>query len=178
MNARAMRTLIWGAVAFLCLPAGLAQIRSVTRPTIQIPPVMNLFFYPGAPPRMAMGWGQPGGLTSAAGGVVAAATPSTAVVAAVPAPARSEAEQAEIQQRVVAFQRQRAEAGRPGAQYELGMSYLNATGVTRDLTEARRWLACSAGQGNEKARRALAQLDEEPVQVASTKVTPPASSGQ
>lgn len=169
---------LWGAAVLLCLPAGRAQIRSVTRPTIQIPPVINLFFYPGAPPRMAMGWAQPGGFGSASGGMVAATTPSTAVYAAVPAPSRSEVEQAEIQQRVLAFQRQRAEAGRPGAQFDLGMSYLNATGVAQDLTEARRWLARSAGQGNEQARRALARLDGGPVQLANTTVTPKASSGR
>jgi hypothetical protein len=176
MNASPMRcSLLVGAVV-LALPSGWAQIRSVTRPTLQIPPVINLFAYPGAPARMAMGWGQQGAVAPAGGvPVTASLTPALAVV---PAVEKSGAEQAEIQRRVVAFQRRRAEAGRPGAQYDLAMSYLSATGVEQDVAEARKWLERAAFQGHGPARQALRRLDDDPAEGASPKATPgPAASG-
>ena|SRR6266404_8637486 len=78
-----------------------------------------------------------------------------------PAPALQgpDFDKAEVQKRIVAFQKQRAREGSDSAQFQLAMRYLKGEGVEKDSARARQWLALSAGQGNAEARRKLAELD-------------------
>jgi TPR repeat protein len=81
----------------------------------------------------------------------------------VPPPQRSiprppSLDKAELEEHVIAFQKQRAEEGFPSAQYELGMRFLNGEGVAKDTQAARKWLSRSAEGGNAQARRKLDEL--------------------
>jgi hypothetical protein len=72
---------------------------------------------------------------------------------------KSEAQQAEELQRVIAFQKEQAAVGKASSQYDLGLRYLKGDGVAQDPEAARKWLAAAAGQGHEEARQKLRQLD-------------------
>ena len=49
--------------------------------------------------------------------------------------------------------RRLAEAGDPVSQNRLGMMYAHGQAVTQDYSEASKWLAKSAGQGNSRGFR-------------------------
>lgn len=82
------------------------------------------------------------------------------VLPAPAAKAKSDAEKAEEQQRVIIFQKERAVAGKAWAQYDLGLRYLKGDGVAQDQDAARKWLAAAASQGHEDARQRLRRLNE------------------
>lgn len=86
------------------------------------------------------------------------------VAAPPPAPteadlAKAAADKAAADQRLLAFQRKRAEGGSASAQYELGVRYLTGKGVEVSPSEARKWLAASAKQDYSAAQRKLKDLD-------------------
>jgi hypothetical protein len=64
-----------------------------------------------------------------------------------------------LEQRVVAFQKRRAQEGSASAQYQLALRLLNGTGVERNIVEARTWLAEAAKQSFAQAQRKLQELD-------------------
>jgi hypothetical protein len=68
----------------------------------------------------------------------------------------------ELDKRVVAFQKQRAEEGSASAQYQLALRYLNGDGVEKDLQAARKWLSAAAREGSSEAKSKLAQLNASP----------------
>jgi hypothetical protein len=128
----------------LGLSSGLAwgQIRYLTVRAPKSPmPAMALF--PVGPP--------PVGATPNA---VPSAPPKTAIASQ----SKPSLDKDELEKRVVAFQKQRSEAGSDSAQYELGMRYAQGRGVEKDLGLARQWLKLSAAQGNKEAEAALAKL--------------------
>ena len=88
----------------------------------------------------------------------AASTPATPPT---PSPALQgpSFDKAEVEKRVLAFQRQRAQEGSASAQYALGLRYLNGQGVEKDLARARQWLKSAADGGSAEARRKLLELD-------------------
>ena len=88
-------------------------------------------------------------------GVVATNAP-----AAPPDPAKVKAEKDEATKRLVEFQKQRAEAGSPSAQYDLGVRYMLGDGVKKDFGEARKWLLTSRTNGNATATAKLTELDK------------------
>ena len=55
-----------------------------------------------------------------------------------------------------------AAAGYAIAQCTLGLCYQDGDGVEKDLVKAREWLTKAAARGNERAKKALAQMDNEP----------------
>lgn len=132
------------ALAWLLLVASgaaRAQISSVTRRTLQTPPAITVFVSTNT----------------------AAAAPPRVIVMAPPRPIeKSEAQKAEEQQRVIAFQKQRAEAGKAVFQYDLALRYLKGDGVEQDLELARKWFAAAAKQGHDQARRKLEEMDKPP----------------
>jgi hypothetical protein len=65
----------------------------------------------------------------------------------------------EVEDRVLRFQRENAEAGKRTAQYDLGKRYLEGDGVKRDLDLAKHWLSESAEQGFSPAIKLLASLE-------------------
>lgn len=66
----------------------------------------------------------------------------------------------EVVDRILDFQRKGAMAGRPTAQYDLGMRYLRGDGVEQDNGQALHWLNLAAESGNSRARNELASLKE------------------
>jgi TPR repeat protein len=52
-----------------------------------------------------------------------------------------------------------AEQGDADAQFRLGEMYRNGQGVEKDLKSASEWLRKAASQGNENARRNLAEIN-------------------
>lgn len=66
-----------------------------------------------------------------------------------------------LEDRIINFQRQNAISGNRSAQYDLGMRYLKGDGLEQDLKEARHWLQLAAKNGHTRAKKQLAQLDEE-----------------
>ena len=68
-------------------------------------------------------------------------------------------DKAELDRRVVAFQKKRALEGSPSAQYELGMRYLKGDGVVKDMVTARKWLADAVRGGSTEASKKLTELD-------------------
>ncbi len=60
----------------------------------------------------------------------------------------------------MAWQLDRAQKGSDTAQLALGLRYLNAEGVDKDLKKAKGWLAESAKNGNPAAKKKLAETTE------------------
>ena len=54
--------------------------------------------------------------------------------------------------------RRAADQAHAGAQGNLGQAYETGEGVSKDLTEARRWYQKAADQGDEDAKEALKRL--------------------
>lgn len=83
------------------------------------------------------------------------ASPVTNVV-----PAKTKEQKAELVRKTVEFQKKRAEAGAPTAQYDLAMRYLTGDGVEKDPKLARKWLQTASTNGNNQAVKKLAELDK------------------
>lgn len=75
-------------------------------------------------------------------------------------PEKTTEEKAAILQRTIEFQKKRAEAGAPSAQYDLGLRYLNGDGVERNPELAQKWLHSAATNGNMQAVKKLKELDK------------------
>jgi TPR repeat protein len=92
-----------------------------------------------------------------------APAPAPVAVPAAPAkpvdPAKQAADKDAAVQRLVALQKEQAEKGRPGSQYDLGMRYLKGDGVPADPKLGREWIAKSAAQGESEAVKKLKELD-------------------
>lgn len=92
-------------------------------------------------------------------------TPPATTFQALPAPDprsavvyRPSLDKGDVERRVVAFQRKRADEGSPSAQYQLGLRYLRGEGVPKDSGEARKWLSLALKSGHTQAKRKLAEL--------------------
>ncbi len=89
-------------------------------------------------------------------------TPQTATPAqpaAVPVdPVKAKAEKEELTKRTVEFQKKRAEAGSPSAQYDLGVRYITGDGVEKNLVTARKWITAASTNGHFYASKKLAEL--------------------
>ena len=77
--------------------------------------------------------------------------------------ALEEIEDEDFYSKRVGFRRyqEESEEGDSDAQYNLGLCYLNGEGAIQDRTKALRWLRKAAEQGNEDAKKILANLEKE-----------------
>lgn len=75
-------------------------------------------------------------------------------------PEKTKEQKAETVRKTVEFQKKRADAGAPTAQYDLGIRYLTGDGVEKDGELARKWLKAAATNGNSQAVKKLAELDK------------------
>lgn len=75
-------------------------------------------------------------------------------------PEKTPEQKAKILQKTIEFQKQRAEAGAPTAQYDLGMRYLNGDGIEKNLELAQKWLHSAATNGNTQAVKKLEELNK------------------
>lgn len=73
-------------------------------------------------------------------------------------PAVLKADKDEAAKKLVAYQKERAEAGSESCQLALGVRYMTGDGVERDLALSRKWLEASAKQGNDQAPKRLEEL--------------------
>jgi len=141
---RAPANWLIGSLTLLLLAAAgpaRAQISSVTRRTLQTPPTLTFFVSTNA---------------------VAVAPPPVIVIAPQRPKEKTDAEKAEEQQRIIAFVKLRAEAGKAAFQYDLGLRYLKGDGVEPDLELARKWIGAAVKQGHEQARKKLEELEKPP----------------
>ena len=60
--------------------------------------------------------------------------------------------------KAIPYLRERADAGDPEAQFKLGECYRDGIGVSKELTEAKRWLQAAANTGHQGAMAALEGL--------------------
>ena len=90
--------------------------------------------------------------------VAGAARPAQIVTNTVPE--KTKEQKAETLRKTVEFQKKRADAGAPTAQYDLGIRYLTGDGVEKDGELARKWLKAAATNGNSQAVKKLAELDK------------------
>lgn len=95
------------------------------------------------------------------------ATPPSAP-AAIPAPVVTNAvpektpeQKAQLLQKTIEFQKKRAAAGAPTAQYDLGMRYLNGDGLEKNPELAQKWLKAAATNGNSQAVKKLKELNQQ-----------------
>jgi TPR repeat protein len=95
------------------------------------------------------------------------ATPPRAP-AAVPAPVltntvpeKTPEQKAQLLQKTIEFQKKRAAAGAPTAQYDLGMRYLNGDGLEKNPELAQKWLKAAAANGNSQAAKKLQELKQQ-----------------
>jgi Sel1 repeat len=139
---KSLRKIIWLVTISLVCLAGMshAQILYMTVPTLKssVPAMAVLQLYPGSP--------RPPQLTTAPRSV------------ALPVRAAPSLDKAELERRVVAFQKQRSEEGFPSAQYELGLRYFTGDGVPIDEPTARKWLRLAADGGSTQAQQKLEKL--------------------
>ncbi len=90
--------------------------------------------------------------------VATPARPATVVTNVVPE--KTKEQKAEMVRKTVEFQKKRAEAGAPTAQYDLAMRYLTGDGVEKDPKLGRKWLESAATNGNNQAVKKLSELDK------------------
>ena len=130
--------------AFLIIPSVPAQIPFVTARTPRSPGPPMAFLQTNPPPALA--------------------APAPAPLRVFPSPVRAQPslDKAELDRRVVAFQKQRAADGFSSAQFELGLRYLEGRGVEKDLAIARMWLSLAAKAGEINAQRKLSELQAAP----------------
>lgn len=74
--------------------------------------------------------------------------------------AAAAAHQKEVDAKTLAFVTEKAKEGNATYQLRLGLKYLNADGVARDIAQARRWLRAAAASGEEEAARLLQTLEQ------------------
>lgn len=115
-----------------------------------------------------------GGATAATGSGAPAAVPTTSTAAQTAANEaaanqRNKAAQVGVEDRVVAFLRQRIDDGSADAAFDLAQRYEEGKGVTADPVEARRLYALSAERGNEEAKAWLAANPEPAKDAAADK---------
>jgi hypothetical protein len=82
-------------------------------------------------------------------------------------PEKTQAQKDEILRKTIEFQKQRAAAGAPTAQYDLGMRYLNGDGVEKDPALAKKWLTAASTNGSSEAVKKLEELNKK--EAAATK---------
>ena len=75
-------------------------------------------------------------------------------------PEKTKEQKDEMLRKTIEFQKKRAEAGAPSAQYDLGMRYLTGDGLEKDPKLARKWLYSSATNGNSQAVKKLKELKD------------------
>lgn len=115
-----------------------------------------------------------GGATAASGSGAPAAAPTTSTAAQTAANEaaanqRNKAAQVGVDDRVVAFLRQRIDDGSADAAFDLAKRYEEGKGVTADPAESRRLYALSAERGNEEAKAWLAANPEPAKDAAAEK---------
>jgi len=81
-----------------------------------------------------------------------AVTPAPAPAQPYVAPEKTQEEKDAILRKTIEFQKQRAEAGAPSAQYDLGMRYFNGEGLEKDMDLAKKWLTAASTNGNNQAK--------------------------
>lgn len=74
------------------------------------------------------------------------------------APEKTKEQKEETLRKTIEFQKKRAEAGAPSAQYDLGVRYLEGDGVKKNLELAQKWLNAAATNGNSQAIKKLEAL--------------------
>jgi TPR repeat protein len=74
------------------------------------------------------------------------------------APEKTQEEKDATLRKTIEFQKQRAEAGAPSAQYDLGMRYLTGDGLEKDPALAKKWLTAASTNGNSQASKKLEEL--------------------
>jgi hypothetical protein len=119
-----------------------AQISYVTVRTIKWQPIVPLVILP----------------PSATNAAAATQIPIAPPVSPTRPPVKPSLDKAELEEHVVAFQKQRAEQGSVSAQYELGLRYLSGNGVEQNVQLARKWLQMAADGGDSRAARKVAEL--------------------
>ena len=130
--------LLAGTMVYFSQPiAVLAQVRSVTRPTIQ-------------------GGGAPLNYFGIATNRPAPATNLVFIIRE-----KTEAEKAEMIRKTIEFQKKRADEGSATAQYDLGIRYLTGDGVRKDRKLALQWLGKAADQGHTQATKKRDDLQKE-----------------
>lgn len=98
------------------------------------------------------------GATARRQGYLARGTGTRAATAA-PSPQPTQLSDA-TKQKVLEFQRKRADEGSASAQFDLATRYLNGDGVEKDEATARSWLRKAAAGGNTQAAKKLKELGE------------------
>ena len=76
-------------------------------------------------------------------------------------PEKTAEQKVAILQKTIEFQKKRAEAGAPTAQYDLGIRYLNGDGVEKNPELAKKWLHSAATNGNTQAVKKLGELKKQ-----------------
>ena len=138
-------------LAALATATAQAQIRYITRQAMHTP----------VPPMPLLTVTQPSAVSATAATAATAAVKPTPPVPAA-ALAGSDFDKAEVEKRVISFQKQRAQEGSASAAYELGLRYLKGDGVEKDAERARQWLALAAKGGSSSAQKKLAELGPAP----------------
>ena len=123
-----------------------AQLRSVTRRTIQTPLGIPTLLQP-----------QTGNLSPAIGTAPAAPTPTALVQIRPRLKDRTDAGERARARRE--FEIQCAERGLPSFQFSLAGRYLTGNGVPRDPEKALKLLQSAAAKGHDKSKRALEEFD-------------------
>jgi hypothetical protein len=95
-----------------------------------------------------------------------AATPPAAPVQPYVAPEKTQEEKDAILRKTIEFQKQRAEAGSPSSQYDLGMRYLTGDGLEKDPDLAKKWLTAASTNGNSQATKKLEEIKKREAVVA------------
>ncbi|MEO7676533.1 MAG: SEL1-like repeat protein [Verrucomicrobiota bacterium] len=89
-----------------------------------------------------------------------AAAPVAVPVVTNVVPEKTKEQKAEMVRKTVEFQKKRAEAGAPTAQYDLALRYLTGNGVEKDPKLGRKWLETAATNGSNQAVKKLSELDK------------------
>lgn len=82
-------------------------------------------------------------------------------------PEKTQAQKDEILRKTIEFQKQRAAAGAPTAQYDLGMRYLTGDGMEKNSDLAKKWLTAASTNGSSQAVKKLEELKKK--ETAATK---------
>lgn len=90
-------------------------------------------------------------------------------------PVKAKAEKDELTKRTVEFQKKRAEAGSPSAQYDLGVRYITGDGVEKNLATARKWITAASTNGHFYASKKLVELTKIEEAEKTAKKAAPAS---
>ena len=150
-RALTVTTTMAAALACACFIAhteALAQISSVTKRTVQNPPL--IVFHPATN-------GYP---ASAAPGTTTPLYPARPIFIQ-PVREKTWDEKAAELQRNLDFEKRCAEEGKASFQYSLAMHYLAGYGVEQDDEKAREWLEKAVAKGHDDAKKVLDRLNAE-----------------